>query len=57
MVPTARCVYRISATLSIALFFGVWAFLFKRDTPEAIASLTRGFCLLLHWEQESHSSE
>lgn len=38
--PTARRVYRISATLSVALFFGCWAMLVV-GLPETIASMTR----------------
>ncbi len=38
---TARRVYRVSAALSIALFFGWWAILFVGGIPSAIAPLVR----------------
>ena len=40
---TARRVYRVSAALSIALFFGWWAILFVGGIPSAIAPLVRVF--------------
>ncbi len=40
--PTARRVYRISAGLSIALFFLLWAVLFAEvDIPEVLAPAVR----------------
>ena len=39
--PTARRVYRISASLSVALFFGFWAVLFAGGVPETIAPIVR----------------
>ena len=41
MSLTARRVYRVSAALSIALFFGWWAILFVGGIPSAIAPLVR----------------
>lgn len=43
--PTARRVYRASATLSVALFFGWWAILVAGGIPETIAPLVRLFLL------------
>ena len=40
---TARRVYRVSAALSITLFFGWWAILFVGGIPSAIAPLVRVF--------------
>jgi|SRR5689334_5283903 hypothetical protein len=37
----ARRVYRVSAALSIALFFGWWAIMFVGGIPPAIAPLVR----------------
>jgi len=37
----ARRVYRVSAALSIALFFGWWAILFVGGIPSAIAPLVK----------------
>jgi hypothetical protein len=39
--PTARRVYRISASLSIALFFGWWTILIVGGIAESIAPLVR----------------
>jgi len=38
---SARRVYRVSAALSIALFFGWWAILFVGGIPPAIAPLVK----------------
>jgi hypothetical protein len=39
--PTARLVYRVSASLSVALFFGLWVIAFEGGIPEAIAPVAR----------------
>jgi|ERR1051325_3327847 hypothetical protein len=39
--PTARRVYRASATLSVALFFGWWVILFVGEIPPTIAPVIR----------------
>jgi hypothetical protein len=39
--PTASRVYRASAALSVALFFGWWAILFVGGIPSAIAPVVR----------------
>ena len=39
--PTAGRVYRASAALSVALFFGWWAILFAGGIPPTIAPLVR----------------
>lgn len=39
--PTARRVYRASATLSLALFFGRWALLSAGRIPETLAPAVR----------------
>lgn len=39
--PTARRVYRLSATLSVALFFGLWAVAFEGGISETIAPVAR----------------
>lgn len=39
--PTARRVYRISATLSVALFFGLSAVALEGGIPESIAPIGR----------------
>jgi hypothetical protein len=39
--PTARRVYRTSASLSVALFFGWWAILVVGGIPETIAPVVR----------------
>ena len=39
--PTARRVYRASATLSVALFFGRWAILVVGRIPETVAPAVR----------------
>jgi len=39
--PTARRVYRASATLSVALFFGWWAILVVGRIPETVAPAVR----------------
>ncbi len=39
--PTARRVYRASASLSVALFFGWWAILVAGGIPETIAPVVR----------------
>jgi hypothetical protein len=39
--PTARRVYRASAALSVALFFGWWAILFVGGIPSTISPLVR----------------
>jgi hypothetical protein len=38
---TARRVYRLSATLSVALFFGLWVIAFEGGIPETIAPVAR----------------
>ncbi len=38
---TARRVYRLSASLSVALFFGLWIVAFEGRIPEAIAPVAR----------------
>ena len=43
--PTARRVYRTSAGLSMALFFGWWAILVVGRVPETIAPVVRLFLL------------
>jgi len=39
--PTARRVYRTSAALSVALFFGWWTILFIGGIPSTIAPVVR----------------
>ena len=39
--PTARRIYRISASLSLALFFGIWLTLFEGGIPEPMAAVVR----------------
>ena len=39
--PTARRVYRISASLSLALFFGMWLTFFEGGIPEPMAAVAR----------------
>jgi hypothetical protein len=39
--PTARRIYRISASLSLALFFGIWLTLFEGGIPEPMAAVAR----------------
>jgi hypothetical protein len=38
---TARRVYRVSASLSVALFFGLWVVVFEGGIPETIAPVAR----------------
>lgn len=42
---TARRVYRVSAILSIALFFGLWVVAFEGGVPETIAPVVRPLLL------------
>jgi hypothetical protein len=44
--PTARRVYRASALLSLALFFGWWAILVVGRIPETLAPVVRLFLLV-----------
>ena len=39
--PTARRIYRISASLSLALFFGIWLVLFEGGIPEPMVAVAR----------------
>ena len=39
--PTARRIYRISASLSLALFFAIWRVLFEVAVPEPMAAIAR----------------
>ena len=43
--PTARSVYRASASLSVALFFGWWTILVMGGIPDAIAPAVRALLL------------
>ncbi len=43
--PTARSVYRTSASLSVALFFGWWTILVIGGIPETIAPVVRALLL------------
>jgi len=44
--PTARRVYRASALLSLALFFGWWAILVVGQIPEMLVPVVRLFLLV-----------
>ena|SRR5215831_4782374 len=44
--PTARRVYRASALLSLALFFGWWAILVVGQIPETLVPVVRLFLLV-----------
>jgi hypothetical protein len=44
--PTARRVYRVSASLSVTLFFGWWAILIMGGVPESIAPVVRVLLLV-----------
>jgi len=39
--PSARRIYRISASLSLALFFGMWLTFFEGGIPELMAAVAR----------------
>jgi hypothetical protein len=39
--PTARRIYRISASLSVGLFFGIWLTLFEGGIPGPMAAVAR----------------
>lgn len=55
--PTAGRVYRASATLSVALFFGWCALLFVGGIPSTIAPVMRLLLLADVLGAESHLSE